>query len=93
MGATEQPRLLVHITDRTKISAHDLEVGILAYIIFSHLKHSQMEICDWAERSTCYKDKGLFLRVPEGPRQAVRWKGVIKGVCELVKYPIYGHGE
>jgi hypothetical protein len=93
MEGTEQPRLLVHITDRTEISANNLEIGILAHIILGHLKHPEMEICDWAERPTCYKDDRLLLRVAESRRQAVRREGIIGGICELVGFPNYGHDE
>lgn len=71
MVCTEQSRLLVHITDRTEVPAHNLKISILTDIVLGHLKHPQMEISDWTEGAACYKNDGLLFWIAENRRQAV----------------------
>lgn len=61
MVGTQQARFLVLVTDWTEVAPNYFEIGILSNIVFSHLEHAQMKICDWAERATSYQnDRGLL---------------------------------
>lgn len=57
---TQEARLLIHIADRTEITANDLIVGLLPSIISGHLKHAKVKVCDWAVRAAGYEDEWLL---------------------------------
>jgi hypothetical protein len=57
---TQEAGLLIHITDRTEITTNDLIVGLLPSIIFGHLKHAEVKVCDWTERAAGYEDEWLL---------------------------------
>ena len=57
---TQESGLLVHITDGTEIASDDLVVGLLPSVVFRHLKHAEVEVSDWTERTACYENKWLF---------------------------------
>ena len=58
MMRTKQARLFIHITDGTQISGYDLKVRVLPDVIFSHFKHAQVQIGDWAERPAGHEHYG-----------------------------------
>jgi hypothetical protein len=47
----EQPRLLVHVRDRTEIPAYDLKIGVMADVVAGHFEHPEVEIGDRAKRT------------------------------------------
>lgn len=81
MGA-KQARLFVHITDWTQISSHDFEIRVLPNVILGHLKHAQMQIGDWTERSASHKHYGCLLRVLEDSGETVMRERIALGVCK-----------
>ena len=60
MFGTQETRLLVHVTDGTEVTSNNLVVGLLAGIIFGHLKHAEVQVCDWTERAASYEDEWLL---------------------------------
>ena len=72
MCCAQQPRLLVHVTDRTQVSPHDFEIGVLTSKVDGHLEHSQMKICHWTERTASYEHDWLPSAVPHDPSESVR---------------------
>ena len=57
MFGTQEAGLLVHITNGTEITSDDLVFGLLPGIILRHLKHAEVEVSDWAERTAGYEDE------------------------------------
>lgn len=65
MFRTQQPWLLIHITDRTKVAAHNLIVGALADVVDGHFEHAEMKVGDWGEGAAGDEDDGLLGGVAE----------------------------
>lgn len=82
MSCTQEPWLLVHVGDRTKISTNDLKVCILAYIIFGHFEHSKMQIGDGAEGSAGHQNYRCLLWISENSGETMMGETVIWGVHE-----------
>ena len=61
MMYTQEAGFLVLITNWAQVAPNYFEIGILSNIVFGHLKHSQMQVCDWAERAAGYKNDGGLL--------------------------------
>ena len=49
MVGVDETGLLVLVADRAEVAADDLPVGVLADVVLGHLKHSEVEVGDWAE--------------------------------------------
>ena len=77
MLCAEKARLLVLIAHRAEVAAYNLEVGILADVVLGHLKHSEVEVSNWAEGAAGDEDDGLLVRIPEEAGEAVGWECVI----------------
>ena len=67
MFGTQEARFFIHITDRTEITSDDLVVGLLPSIIFRHFKHAEVQVGDWAERTTGYEDEWLLGGISQDP--------------------------
>jgi hypothetical protein len=80
---TQEAGLLVHVTDGTEVTSDNLVVGLLPSIVFRHLKHAEVQVGDWAERTAGYEDEWLFGRVPQDPLQAMDWERIARWVGEL----------
>lgn len=80
---TQEAGLLVHITDGTEVTSDNLVVGLLPSVVFGHLKHAEMQIGDWTERTACYEDEWLLGGVSQDPLQAVGWERIAVRVGEL----------
>jgi hypothetical protein len=80
---TQQAGLLVHITDGTEVTSDDLVLGLLSGIVFSHLKHAEMQVGDWTEGTAGYEDEWLLGRVSHDPLQAVGWERIALRAGEL----------
>ena len=71
MLCVQKPRLLILVRDRAQVPAHDLPIGILTDVVLGHLKHSEVEVGDWAEGAAGDEDDGLLVRVPKDALKAV----------------------
>ncbi len=77
MVRIKKARFLVLVRDRTQVPSDDLEVGVLADVVLRHLEHSQMEVCDGAERPAGDEDDRLLVRVSEDTGKVVCWELVV----------------
>ena len=68
---TQETRFLVHVTDGTEVTSDDLVLGLLPSVIFSHLKHAEVQVGDWAKGAARHEDEWLFGRVSHDPLQAM----------------------
>ena len=57
---TQEARLLVHITNGTEVTSDDLVLGLLSGVIFSHFKHAEVQVGDWAEGAAGYENEWLL---------------------------------
>ena len=80
---TQETRLLVHITDGTEVTSDNLVVGLLPSIIFRHLKHAEVQVGDWTERTACNEDERLLGGVSQDSLQAVDRERIATWVGEL----------
>ena len=94
MTSTEQPGFLVHVANRTEVTAKDLKVCVLPDVVLCHFEHAKVKVCDWAEGTTCDKDYWDFIWVLECPRETLMGKSVVRGVCEgLCEVGGESHGD
>jgi hypothetical protein len=49
MGSRQKAWLTVHVRDGRKVSADDLELGVLPGIVDGHLEHAEVEVSHRAE--------------------------------------------
>jgi hypothetical protein len=82
--STKEPRFLVHVAHRAKISTKNFEVSVLSDIIFCHLKHAQMKISDWTERTACHQNYGGLVWIANDCGKAMVWKSVVWRTCEFL---------
>jgi hypothetical protein len=61
--STKETRFLVHVAHRAEISTKNFKVGVLSDIVLCHLKHAQMKISDWTERTAYHQNYGSFVWV------------------------------
>lgn len=57
---THQAGLLIHVTDGAEIATNNFVVSLLPGIVSGHLKHAEMQVGDWTERTTGHEDEWLL---------------------------------
>ena len=82
--STKEPRFLVHVAHRAEISTKNFEVGVLPDIVFCHLKHAQMKVSDWTERTACHQNYGDLVWIANDCGKAMMWEGVVWRICEFL---------
>ena len=84
MTSAKEPRFLVHVAHRAEISTKNFEVSVLSNIVFCHLKHAQMKVSDWTERTACHQNYGDLVWIANDCGKTMVREGVVWRIREFL---------
>jgi len=82
--STKEPWFLVHVAYRAQISTKNFEVSILSDIVFRHLKHAEVKVSDWTERTACHENYRSLVWIAKDSGKTMVREGVVWGICEFL---------
>jgi hypothetical protein len=85
MLGAEKTGFLVHVTDGTEVTTQNLEICVLANIVLGHFEHTEVEICDWAERATGDQHDWSLVRIAERAGEPMVRKLVVRRIREVLR--------